>query len=147
MLPFVFRFPVPDEQLYDVGNWHSPYLFLAFFQARIALFESFGVTQEILENNGLAIIAVHLESDYYVPLLKNDVVLIEITPCEVGRSSMVFSCRVYREEDQEKRLCAEGKTKQKLIDRNTKKSVELPEWIRNPLSELLKENSAAEHDT
>lgn len=137
MQPFVFRFPVPDSQLYDVGNWHSPYFFLAFFKAREVLFESFGITQEKIKNEGLAIIAVSLHCDYFFPFVKGEMAVIEIAPIKLGRSSMAFFCKVYKDGDNERRLYASGKTTQILIDRKTKKPTELPDWIRESLTKLL----------
>src|SRR3989344_2023919 len=135
--PFVFRFPVPEDQLYDIGNWHSPYFFLAFFQARVALFESFGVTQERIRQNGFAVIIKSLFCDYFAPLRRGDAALIEVVPKELGRSSMTFSYAVYKYGDAERKERALGTTVQSLVDRNTGKSAELPDWIRNPLLELL----------
>lgn len=137
MPPFVFRFPVPDEQLYDVGNWHSPYFFLAFFQARIALFESFGITQERIKQSGFAVIIKSLHCDYFAPLRHRDTALIEVSPKELGRSSMTFSYTVYKDGDEEKKVRSLGTTIQVLIDRNTGKSAELPLWIQNPLENLF----------
>lgn len=137
MLAIVFRFPVPEDQLYDVGNWHSPYFFLAFFEARIALFESFGVTQEKINQNNLAVIIKSLHCNYFAPLRRGDTALIEVTPKELGRSSMAFSYVVYKDGDAEKKVRALGTTAQVLVDRNTGKSIELPDWIRNPLEDLL----------
>ena len=138
MPPFVFHFPIPDDQLYDVGNWHSPYFFLAFFKARIALFESFGATQEKIKQSEFAIIIKSLHCDYFAPLRQGDAALIEVVPKELGRSSMIFSYVVYKDGDAEKKVRALGTTVQTLISRGTGKSAELPDWIRNPLLELLK---------
>lgn len=140
MPPFVFHFPIPKDQLYDVGNWHSPYFFLAFFQARIALFESFEITQERINKNNLAVVIKSLHCDYFAPLCSRDTALIEVVPKELGRSSMKFSYTVYKDGDAEKKVMALGTTFQVLVDRNTGKSVELPPWMRNPLSEFLKSN-------
>lgn len=138
MPPFVFHFPVPEDQLYDVGNWHSPYFFLAFFEARIALFESFGVTQERINRNNLAVVIKSLHCDYFAPLRRGDMALIEVSPKELGRSSIAFSYVVYKDDDTERKVRALGTTIQVLIDRNTGKSAEFPNWIRNPLLKLIK---------
>ena len=137
MPPFVFRFPVPEDQLYDIGNWHSPYFFLAFFKARIALFESFGATQERIKQSGFAIIIKSLHCDYFAPLRQGDAALIEVVPKELGRSSMTFSYVVYKDGDVERKVRALGTTTQALIDRGTGKSAELPDWICDPLKNLI----------
>lgn len=130
---FVYRYEIPDNQFYDVGNWHSPYFFLAFFEARKALFESLGVTQDMIKDAGLAIIVRSLHCDYFLPLTKGEGALIEIIPTKIGRSSTEFTYKVFKENDLEKICRAEGKTVQILIDRETRRPAALPDWIKNPL--------------
>lgn len=140
-----YRYAIPNQELYDVGNWHSPYFFQAFFAARASLFESLNLTEDVIKTAGYAMVARHLECDYFRPLLKGDVALIEImlesiqqkhyeTDSEgVRLASMAFTYAVYKEGDQTRKLHAKGRTFQALINRNTKKSAELPEWIKNLL--------------
>ena len=140
MSPFLYRFPVPENQLYDIGNWHSPYFFLAFFEARQAFSENLGVSTEKLREDGYAINVIRLECDYSEPLLRGDVALIEVAPLKIGRSSMQFRYRVYKDGDEEGKLRAEGRVLQVLVDRRTKKSAPIPDWFRKHLEEnLLKE--------
>ena len=140
MEPFLHRFPVPESQLYDIGNWHSPYFFLAFFEARQAFSKYLGVSTERLREEGYAINMIRLECDYVEPLLRGDIALIEVAPLKIGRSSMQFRYRVYKEGDEAKKLCAEGKVLQVLVDRKTKKSAPVPDWFRKHIEEnLIKE--------
>ncbi len=138
MMPFTYRFEVPDAELYDVGNWHSPYFFLAFFKARIALFESFGVTQEKIKEAGCAIVIDELHSKYRKPLLKGDIALIEISLMELGDSYMIFLYKVRKEGDTTLKIRAEGITKQFIIDREKIVKIPLPLWIREPLLKMDK---------
>jgi len=137
MSPFLYRFPVPENQLYDIGNWHSPYFFLAFFEARQAFSENLGVSTEKLREDGYAINVIRLECDYSEPLLRGDVALIEVAPIKIGRSSMQFRYRVYKDGDEERKLRAEGKVLQVLVDRRTKKSAPIPDWFRSHLEANL----------
>ena len=140
MSPFLYRFPVPENQLYDIGNWHSPYFFLAFFDARQAFSENLGASTMRLREDGYAINVIRLECDYSEPLLRGDVALIEVAPLKIGRSSMQFRYRVYKDGDEEGKLRAEGRVLQVLVDRRTKKSAPIPDWFRKHLEEnLLKE--------
>lgn len=138
MLAFVFHYPVPDEELYDIGNWHSFYFFRAFFEARIALFESFGVTQGKIKDAGFAIVIDELHSKYRKPLLKGDVALIEIAPVELKESQMIFLYKVRKEGDLSLKIRAEGLTIQVLIDRVKIMKTPLPNWIRKPLETMDK---------
>jgi len=138
MPAFTYRYPVPDEELYDVGNWHSPYFFLAFFKARIALFESFGVTQEKIKDAGFAIVIDELHSKYRRPLLKGDVAFIEIALVEIKESQMIFLYKVRKEGDLSLKIHAEGLTVQVLIDRVKIVKAPLPDWIRELLEKIDK---------
>ena len=138
MTSFTHRYTIPDEELYDVGNWHSPYFFLAFFKARTALFESFGVTQEKIKESGLAIVIEELHSKYRKPLMKGDIALVEIAPVEFKESQMVFLYKVRKEGDESLKIRAEGLTIQVLIDRNKITKASLPSWIKEPLEMIDK---------
>ena len=134
MTPFHYLVTVPSSQTDELGNWHSPYFFLAFFDARKALFESMGATDERLKNEKLAIIVGALECSYSRPLSKGEQASVQMTVINLGRSSMTFRCEVYNAHNQ---LCAIGKTTQILIDTETRKSTELATWIREPLKDYI----------
>lgn len=138
MPPLVFRFPIPEDQLYDIGNWHSPYFFLAFFETRVALFESFGATQERVEKAGFAIVVNELHSKYRKALLKGDTALIEIASVELEESQMIFLYKVRKKGDLTERIRAERLTLQVLINREKIVKVPLPIWIREPLEKMDK---------
>lgn len=128
---FRYRSGVPLHHTDELGNWHSPYFFFAFFEARKALFESEGITAERLKDQQLAVVVGELQCSYLVPLRAYDEFLIELAVNKLGRSSMVFSCEVY--DHSRTTLCAKGNTTQILISTEHFKSVELPLWIRAPL--------------
>lgn len=134
---FVYRYPIPETELDPKGNWHSPYFYFAFIRARIALFESFGVTAERLEQEGLHLRGAHVSYDHFLPLGRGDTALILITPTRLGRSSMTFSYEVYEENDLAKSLHASGDTIQILVNNAARRSAELPSWIRLPLEAYL----------
>jgi len=81
MPAFSWRYEIPEDQYYDIGNWHSPYFFLAFFAARRALFESFGASNDKIQKEGYAVIADELgPCKFIIPLRRGDIPIIEITP-------------------------------------------------------------------
>lgn len=131
---FSFYASVPSHQTDELGNWHSPYFFLAFFDARKSLFEHHGITSERLKNENLAVIVGSLECAYSIPLREKEDLHIKIATTKLGRSSMTFSYEVYNGTRQ---LCATGKTTQILISTENHRSTSLPEWIRTPLEHYL----------
>lgn len=135
MADFLFRFPIPDAELDEIGNWHSPYFFLAFFQARIKLFETRGITQEELREAGFAIVIKVLGPlEFFKPLRRGDVAFIRPILKKLGGSTLKFMFEVYKEESGE--LYARGETLQVLVSRDSGKSCTLPHWMRDPLSKV-----------
>lgn len=133
MMDFALRFPIPDSELDEIGNWHSPYFFLAFFKARIALFETVGITQKEFRENGFAImIKVLGPLEFFKPLKKGDTAIICPVLEKIGNSSLRFVYKVYKEGSYE--LHAQGETVQLLARRSTGQLCAIPPWIREKLS-------------
>lgn len=138
MAPVRSRFLIPQEQIYE-GNWHSPYFFLAFYEARPAFSEFHGIPKDALSREGLGIHVLEVHCKYILPLGAGDVALIEVTPLEITRKAMKFGYRVFKEGDPEDKLRAEGWVTTVLVDRKVKKAIEVPEWFRRHIEEILRE--------
>ena len=131
-----FRFPIPDSELDENENWHSPYFFLAFFKARIALFEIVGITQKELREAGFAImIKVLGPLEFFKPLKRGDIAIICPALKKIGNSSLRFVYEVYKEGSDE--LHAKGETIQLLAWRGTGQLCVIPYWIREKLDVIL----------
>lgn len=132
----IYRFPIPENQVAIIsGLWHSPYYFLAFFEARKEISASLGFSVDRLMEEGYGIAVLQLNIKFFHPLKLGDTALIRLVVEKIGNSSMVFKYLVYKE-GEEDTLCAEGTVMQLLIDHKSKKPAEMPQWFRDHLLSL-----------
>lgn len=138
MAQFRHRYPIPAEQIYQ-GNWHSPYFFLAFYEARPEFSAFCGVPLGALRDAGLGIHVLEVHCKYMFPLGSGDVALIEVMPLEVGKKTMKFGYRVFKEGDPEDKLRAEGWVTTILVDLRAtpRRAVEVPDWFRAHIEKAL----------
>lgn len=96
-------------------------------------YESFLDIAAILKEGKYIIPIVHAEADYRAAMELSDVITIEMTLGDTGRSSFTLA---YRLSNQRGEIVADAKTVHSVLDRNTRKSIEMPESIRDRLEDI-----------
>lgn len=111
--------------------------FLHYFH--VALEEAFpallGIEYPVLVNDHrIGLPTVHLEADFHKPLRYGDVIEVEVGVRAVGRSSIVFGYRVFRQGETEPRVVGHNVTVCLDMERFTKR--EIPDWLRERLERV-----------
>lgn len=96
-------------------------------------YESFLDIAAILKEGKYIIPIVHAEADYRAVMELSDKITIEMETGDTGRSSFTL---LYRLVNQHGIVAAEVKTVHSVLDRSTRKSIEMPDSIRDRLAEL-----------
>lgn len=96
-------------------------------------YESFLDIAAILKEGKYIIPIVHAEADYRAVMELSDVILIEMGLGDTGRSSFTL---VYRLSNQRGEVVAEAKTVHSVLDRQSRKSIDMPASIRDRLEEI-----------
>jgi 1,4-dihydroxy-2-naphthoyl-CoA hydrolase len=96
-------------------------------------YESFLDIAAILKEGKYIIPIVHAEADYRAVMELSDVILIEMGLGDTGRSSFTL---VYRLSNQRGEVVAEAKTVHSVLDRQSRKSIDMPDYIRDRLEEI-----------
>jgi 4-hydroxybenzoyl-CoA thioesterase len=105
--------------------------FLHYFH--VALEEYFqselGVEYPVLVNeHHIGLPSVHLETDFFRPLRYGDIIEVEVVVRAVGRSSITFGYRVFKQGETEPRVSGHNVTVCLDMDTFTKKDI--PDWLR-----------------
>ncbi len=82
---------------------------------------------------GYAFPRVHVECDFRLAMLHDDVIEIEVFLTKLGGSSMRFEFRTFKAGD----LAANGAIVIACIDQNTQRAVRIPEGLRERLAARL----------
>lgn len=90
----------------------------------------------ILNESPVWLLIAHAEADYKKPLAVGDSTVIEIEVGTIGKASFTLK---YRVRGSDGTLFAQLKTTHVAVDRKSRKSVRLPESIRDSLSAHLEE--------
>jgi len=116
---------------------HTDALGIAYYSAIFVLahecYESFLDIAAILKEGKYIIPIVHAEADYKAPLELSDDITIEMTLAKTGNSSFTLE---YEMINQRSQIAAKVKTVHSVLDRKTRKPVEIPALIAGRLSEI-----------
>ncbi len=96
-------------------------------------YESFLDIATILKEGKYLVPIVHAEADYRAMMELSDRITVEMGLADTGRSSYTL---VYRLTNQRGEVVAEVKTVHSVVDRHTRKSIEMPDSIRDRFVEL-----------
>jgi 1,4-dihydroxy-2-naphthoyl-CoA hydrolase len=96
-------------------------------------YESFLDIAAILKEGKYIIPIVHAEADYRTPMELSDQIMVNMELASTGRSSFTLT---YRLTNQRQEVVAEAKTIHSVLDRQTRKSIEMPDSIRDRFAKL-----------
>jgi 4-hydroxybenzoyl-CoA thioesterase len=109
--------------------------FLHYFHVALEEFfpDRLGVEYPVLVNtHRIGLPTVHLETDFYRPLRYGDVIEIEVGVRAVGRSSITFGYRVFKQGEAEPRIVGHNVTV--CLDMDSFEKRVIPDWLRSRLS-------------
>jgi 4-hydroxybenzoyl-CoA thioesterase len=105
--------------------------FLHYFHVALEEFfqSELGVAYPVLVNeHHLGLPSVHLETDFFRPLRYGDIIEVEVAVRAVGRSSITFGYRVFKQGETEPRVSGHNVTV--CLDMETFTKQDIPEWLR-----------------
>ncbi len=106
----------------------------------VALEEFFADELEIeyhamIETHRIGLPTVHLETDFSRPFSYGDNIEVEVCVLNVGRSSITFGYRVFKQGGSDPRIT--GRNVTVCLDMDTFKKMEIPAWFRQLLEQQL----------
>ena len=113
--------------------------FLHYFHVALEEFfgQELGVDYPILVNeHRIGLPTVHLETDFNQPLRYGDQIEVEVRLLKIGRTSITFGYRVFRQGEKEPRTVGHNVTV--CLDMETFQKREIPDWLRQRLETKLK---------
>ena len=90
---------------------------------------------DVVETHRIGLPTVHLESDFSRPFSYGDNIEVEVSVLKVGRSSIVFGYRVFKQGETEPRIVGHNVTV--CLDMDSFKKLEIPDWFRQLLERQL----------
>jgi 4-hydroxybenzoyl-CoA thioesterase len=112
--------------------------FLHYFH--VALEEFFGQAlgvdyPALIDEHHIGLPTVHLETDFSRSLRYGDVIEVEVSVLKIGKSSITFGYRVFKQgEDQPS---TQGHNVTVCLDMDTFKKKDIPAWLRRRLAQQL----------
>lgn len=92
---------------------------------------------ELLDRDRIGFPAVHAACDFRAPLRFGDTAEIELTVTRLGARSITFHYRVYRAEQRDRTLCADGQVVCAVVDLARFVAVTVPERVVAILEDLV----------
>lgn len=109
------------------GRIHYTAMFRYFESAEIEFMRQFGV---IYGKTQYAFPRVHVECDFFLAIVHDDLIEIEVSLAKLGRSSMRFEFRALKSAD----LAAQGAIVIACMDPKTQRAVSIPDELRGKLA-------------
>ena len=94
----------------------------------------------LVDEHRIGLPTVHLQSEFSRPFSYGDDIEVEVVVLKVGRSSIVFGYRVFKQGESDPRITGCNVTVCLAMD--TFKKMEIPAWFRQVLEQQLKINGA-----
>jgi 4-hydroxybenzoyl-CoA thioesterase len=113
--------------------------FLHYFHVSLEEFfgQKLGVDYPILINeHRIGLPTVHLETDFSRPLRYGDQIEVEVSVLKIGKTSITFGYRVFKQGEIEPRI--EGHNVTVCLDMETFKKRDIPDWLRQRLEKQLR---------
>ena len=85
----------------------------------------------VVEKYRLGLPTVHLETDFSRPFSYGDDIEVEVSVRHIGRSSIAFGYRVFKEGESDARIVAHNVTV--CLDMDSFKKVPIPDWLKQRL--------------
>ena len=89
----------------------------------------------VVETHRIGLPTVHLETDFSRPFSYGDNIEVEVSVLKVGRSSITFGYRVFKQGESDPRIT--GRNVTVCLDMDTFKKMEIPPWFRKLLERQL----------
>jgi 4-hydroxybenzoyl-CoA thioesterase len=90
---------------------------------------------DMVETHRIGLPTVHLESDFSRPFSYGDKIEVKVSVLNVGRSSLTFGYRVFKQGESDPRMT--GRNVTVCLDMDTFKKIEIPPWFRQLLERQL----------
>ena len=89
----------------------------------------------VVETHRIGLPTVHLETDFSRPFSYGDNIEVEVSVLKVGRCSITFGYRVFKQGETEPRIVGHNVTV--CLDMDSFKKLEIPDWFRQLLERQL----------
>jgi 4-hydroxybenzoyl-CoA thioesterase len=137
---FQFATPVRFSDVDHAGIVYYPRFFHFFHVAFEELWRSrIGARAyaELIDRERVGFPAVHADCDFTAPLRFGDTAVIDVAIARLGKTSITFHYRVYKDGERERTLCAEGRVVCAVVDLARFVSVPVPDRVIAMLSDLV----------
>jgi len=91
---------------------------------------------DVLHKRNVSFPTVHLESDFRRKLRYGDRISIEVRVIHIGKSSITWGYRGYRENDGEE-MVVEGQNVTVCVETDTFEKIDVPKWLRQGLTSYM----------
>ena len=112
--------------------------FMHYFHVALEEFFAGALTIEyhtMVETHRIGLPTVHLQSDFSRPFSYGDIIEVEVSVLKVGRSSITFGYRVFKQGENDPRIVGHNVTV--CLDMDTFKKLVIPPWFRQLLEQQL----------
>jgi YbgC/YbaW family acyl-CoA thioester hydrolase len=127
MKPFVFETRIRFIDTDASGRIHYTCMFRYFESAETEFFRALNLGYVMPD---LAFPRVHVECDYKLPLVFDDLIQIEVQLGKVGRTSVQLNFQTFKDAQ----LAAEGNVVLVCMQKSTQRAVEIPAEVRQRLA-------------
>lgn len=131
--PFRFQTRIRFIDTDASGRIHYTAMFRYFESAEIELMRTIGVSYDMTRGYNLP--RVHVECDFLIMIGHDDLIDIEVSLTKLGRSSIRFEFRTLKAGE----VAAKGVVIVACADRETRRSIPIPDDLRAKLSSILME--------
>jgi len=90
---------------------------------------------DVVESHRIGLPTVHLETNFSRPFSYGDNIEVEVSVLKVGRSSITFGYRVFKQGENDPRIVGHNVTV--CLDMDTFKKLVIPSWFRQLLEQQL----------
>ena len=97
---------------------------------------------DVLHKRNVTFPTVHLETDFRRRLRYGDRISIEVRVIDIGKSSITWGYRGYRENDGEETVVV-GQNVTVCVKPDTFEKIDVPEWLRQGLTSYMKRFNAS----
>jgi 4-hydroxybenzoyl-CoA thioesterase len=137
---FTFATPVRFADIDHAGIVYFPRFFHMFHLAFEELWRARMGTRayvDLLDRDRIGFPAVHATCDFLAPLRFGDTAEIELSVARLGTRSVTFRYRIYRADEPQRTLCADGQVVSAVVDLARFVAVAIPERVLAILEDLV----------
>ena len=90
---------------------------------------------QVVEKYCIGLPTVHLETDFSKPFSYGDDIEVEVRVLKIGKTSITFGYRVFKQDEAEPRIVGHNVTV--CLNMDTFKKMEIPDWLKERLEMCL----------